>query len=106
MEEHQGTEFSVVLEEHQGIGFKALDKISLIRVGALGFQSWTALWVNIRSRVNKRGQYYEGVKLMVRLLYSLLRYHQGIYSITYKCSKPQHKGIGFSVVLEEHCMVV
>ena len=65
-------------EEHQGIGFKELDKISLSHVGALGFQARTALWVNIRSRVNKRGQEDEGVKLMVKLLYSLSRYHQDI----------------------------
>ena len=47
-------------------------------VGALGFQAQTTLWVNIRSRVNKRGQEDEGVKPVVRLLYSLSRYHQGI----------------------------
>ena len=45
------------------------------RVGALGFQAQTTLWVNIRSRVNKRGQEDEGVKIIVKLLYSLSRYH-------------------------------
>ena len=45
------------------------------RVGALGFQAQTTLWVNIRSRFNKRGQEDEGVKIIVKLLYSLSRYH-------------------------------
>ena len=64
-----------------GLIIKKTKKIILgvfIHVGALGFQDQTTLWVNIISRVNKKGQEDEGVKLMVKLLYSLSRYHQGI----------------------------
>ena len=57
------------------------------------------MWVNIRSRVNKRGQEDEGVKIIVKLLYYLSRYHQGI---GFSTVLEEHQGMGFLDVLKEH----
>ena len=77
---------TMLWEHHESIGFSQYLRSTVHEgesgvfrhVGALGLQAQTAMWVNIRSKVNKRCQEDEGVKLMVKLLYYLSRYHQGI----------------------------